>query len=244
MALALAFILQHYFKNKVLDAQFQSVLHLARLKNTEIASRSPDLAGSLSQPARALNEIRMARKAMLSRDWSKASTGLQEAVNLSSRVGDQRTVAVARLEQARCETMLDRYELALDLYTSVLKNNDASPKVADLAKLEILSLASLQGKREVGLQALLWRDPPEDDAISLIIDTLRGEMEPEKLMAVTFRMPPDMRNDAYFAAAIRYRLERSNQKAVKALNRCLRSSRPISEWPGPLARKVLGEWSG
>lgn len=80
-------------------------------------------------------------------------------------MGDQRTVALSQLDQARCAQMLDDQDMALTRLREILQNDDASPAVAELAILEALVSALLQGKQTEAVSLLQLRALPSDGPI-------------------------------------------------------------------------------
>ena len=75
---------------------------------------------------------------MIAEDWTRARDMYEDAASLSVVTRDYRTAAIARLEQARCELMLNNTDGAINIYESILVNPDASPAVASMAHFEYL----------------------------------------------------------------------------------------------------------
>ncbi|MEM7397074.1 MAG: hypothetical protein AAF492_32515 [Verrucomicrobiota bacterium] len=229
VAMTLAATILTFSRESILNAKFELLLHQAKSINSKITLKKKD------QPTVAWNEIREGRQAMMAGEFEEAARRLQLAVNISSQVNDHRTSAIARLDMARCETILRHWELALDLYKWIINNEDTSPAISSIAQLEYMTLQFLSGNKKMGLQALRWRELPPDGPLRDTVDGLTGEISPTDLSARILNMPRSFQNDARFIEGLTYFFEGDTQKAGKILKRCINESQPSSDWPAPFA---------
>ncbi len=231
-----------FFRERLSSAQHENLVQMARLQNAFFERRSGSVSASSGERTpRAWHELRLARQEMQSGEWQAASQRLQASVNLAAEFNDQRTMAVARLEQARCETMIGNRPLAMDLYKWVVQNHDASAADAEQAQCEYLALALLARDRDNALKVLLWRNPPLDGPLRLYIDCLGGEIPADLVAERIASIPRPFRNDVAFAAAIQYYLESDPRKSARMLRRVMQESAPSQEWPAPFARMLYAE---
>ena len=230
-----------YYRHKLLAARYDDVLTRAHLKNALYMLAQADGTGLASETPRAWNEIRLARKAMTAGDWDNGRQGFESAVALSSTVGDTRTAAIAELDLARCDIMLNNREGAKKVYHHILLNTDASPAIASMAQLEYLSLLLLEGNRKAALDVLLLRAPPLDGPIRSAMNCLGGDRSVSDLLAAVDTMPRQFQNDAYFAVALRYYLNGEMKRCATYLKQCVQSSTPPSEWPAPFAKILYSD---
>lgn len=200
-------------------------------QNRAAETPSPDSPG-------AWNELRLARRAMAASDLTTARASFREATDICRRVGDQRTLAIVSLDLARCETLAAEYKAAEELYREILRNADAPASVSDLAHIEALILVLMQGNRQRALEVLNLRKAPESGPVLDVIKCLSGETDPQKLVDEMDRLPARLRNEAYLAAAVRFRLNGDEKEYARNLQRCLQVSQPSSEWPAPFAKNL------
>jgi tetratricopeptide (TPR) repeat protein len=234
-----------FFRHKLLEARYDKLLTTAHLRSFILrpANIGEELSES-AQPSGAWQEIRSARRAMNSGNWSAALSGFAAAAELARAVGDQRTVALAQLDQARCAQMLDDHELALTRLREILQNDDASPAVAELAHLEALVIALLQGKQTDAVALLQLRALPSDGPIRDLVRCLAGEISTRAFSDSITRLPQRLRNDAHLILAVRYRMDGDAGKFAAELRRAQQESSPASDWPAPLAKKLLASFRG
>lgn len=227
-----------YYRGKLLRARYDDLLTRAQLRNALFMLAQAEGTGLASETPRAWHEIRLARKAMTAGDWRTARNAFQTAVDLSTELSDARTAAIAQLDQARCEIMLNNRDAAKQIYHRVLENPDTSPAIASLAQLEYLSLLLLEGDRQGALKVLLLREPPPDGPIRDAMNCLGGEVAPATLLELVNNMPHQFQNDAYLSVSIRYYMDGEVRRSSTYLRRCIHSSRPPSEWPAPFAKML------
>ena len=230
-----------YYRQKLLNARYEDLLTRAHLKNALYVLAQADGANIASETPRAWHEIRLARKAMTAGDWTTARDGFQSASDLSVKVGDTRTAAIAQLDEARCEILLNNRANAKKLYNIILRNSDASIAIVSLAQMDYLSLLLLEGDKNGALDMLMLREPPTDGPIRDAMNCLGGEIRASDLAAAIDRMPHQFQNDAYLAAAIRCYLDGEPKRTAAYLKRCMQSSTPPSEWPAPFAKMLLND---
>jgi hypothetical protein len=180
----------------------------------------------------------MARKAMTAGDWNNALASFQAAVESSQAIGDARTTAIAQLDQARCEILLNQREKAGQIYRSILTNADASSSIAGLAQMEYLALRLLEDDRKGALDVLLLREPPAEGPLSEAISCLGGEMSASELAARIEGMPAQFQNDACFVVALRYYFDGEIKHCSSYMKRCIQISAPSYEWPAPFAKRL------
>lgn len=226
------------YRHKLLRARYEDLLTRAHLKNALYVLARADSGAVATDAPRAWNEIRLARKAMTAGDWKTARDGFQVAMDLSGTLGDRRTAAIAELDEARCETMLNSREKAMTHYRSIMTNADASPAIASLAQLEYLSLLLLDRNEKGAIEVLRLRDPPADGPIREAMNCLAGDKPPADLVPAVENMPRQFQNDAYLAVALRYYLNSETKRCLTYLKRCAQSSTPPSEWPAPFAKML------
>jgi hypothetical protein len=226
-----------FFRHKLLHARYVALLRQAQLKSLEYLLSQPDTGTPVSQAPPAWHEIRIARRAMVAGDWRSAADGFRKAVEISRGASDNRTAAIALLEQARCVVLLNDREQARKLYREIIANPDASPSIASFARLEYLGLARLD-RAPVDGQMKLPPDFPAEVSVREAINCLVGEMPADRLEAVVAGMPRRFQNDALLAAAIRSNVEGKPAQYQALLRRCIQNSTPAGEWPGPFARQL------
>lgn len=236
VALVVASVLRSWYIEKVSRAEAEALLNYALLVSNLAQENVASQSAASGQTPQAWQNIRRGRKLMISGNWQQASQIFQAAINLCAELGDNRTLASARLEQARCETVLGNPALAMDLYKWVVKHRDVSSPVGDQAQLEFFQLAMLDKDPDRAIQGLLWRRPPDDGPVRDSLDCLSGDLAPKDL-ALRIRMYPNpFRNDAAFSAGLRYYLDGQLGEADKLFRRALREGSPSNEWPAPLIR--------
>jgi hypothetical protein len=234
-----------FFRHKLLEARYEKLLTTAHLRSfilrmDQAGAENPETA----QPTGAWQEIRSARRAMGSGNWSAALTGFAAAAELARAVGDQRTVALAQLDQARCALLLGDYDLAMTRLREVLQNKDASPAVAELAHLEALMMALLQGKQTDAVALLQLRALPSDGPVRDLVRCLAGEVSTRAFAERIGQLPQRLRNDAHLVLAVRYHLDGDMPRYAAELRRTLQDSSPASDWPAPLAKMLLSSFRG
>lgn len=239
--LVVASVLRSWYSEKVSQAQAEGLLNYALLVSSAAQASTADRSAAAGQTPQAWQEIRRGRKLMISGNWRQASQVFQLAVNLCAELRDNRTMASARLEQARCETLLGNLALAMDLYKWIVQHKDVSAAIGDQAQLEFFQLSMLDKDRDRALKALLWRRPPDDGPFRDSLDCLSGDLAPNDLTLRIRAYPKPLRNDAAFSAGLRYYLDDQYEAADKLFRRAIREGSPSNEWPGPLIRKRYSE---
>ncbi len=239
----LLLLVVHTYRQKLLRARYDELLSRAQLRNALHVLAHADSTGLAAETPRAWHEIRLARKAMSAGDWPTARDALKTAADISTETGDHRTAVIAYLDLARCETMLNNRQRALQIYEQILTTPDVSAALAGLAQFEAVCLWLLEGNRDNAVRALALRPVPLEGPITEALKCLSGEVSPGELVRMVPSMPQQFQNDAYFAAAIRYYLDNNLRECSASLRRCIQMSRPFSEWPGPFARVLLANLS-
>jgi serine/threonine protein kinase len=229
-----------YFRHELLKERYEKLLNLAQLRNfaSRLSENTPDTEPA-SQTTAAWHNIRLGRRAMNSGDWNTASTELKTAIDLSLAAGDSRTAAIAQLDLARSETLLNNNAGADQLYRQILRNPDASPSVGDLAQLECLVLSLISGDRKAAVEVLGLRQIPAEGPIRDSINGLAGDADTKALLDRIGSMPERLQNDAHLAVAVRYRMDGNGKSYQVELKRCVQSSSPPNDWPAPLAKSLL-----
>lgn len=234
-----------FFRHKLTEARFEKLLTTAHLRNFILRMEQTGAeSAEAAQPTGAWQEIRTARRAMTSGNWNSALTGFAAAAELARAVGDQRTVALAQLDQARCALLLGDYEMAMTRLREVLQNKDASPAVAELAHVEALMMALLQGKQTDAVALLQLRALPSDGPVRDLLRCLAGEVTTRAFSEHINQLPQRLRNDARLVLAVRYHLDGDMQRYAAELRRALQDSSPASDWPAPLAKVLLSSFRG
>ncbi len=240
--LAVAGLVTMHFRHKLLMARYDDIMTRAHLRNAlHVLAQEDSAATAASDTPRAWHEIRLGRKAMLAADWNGGRAAFRSAAELCAAVGDTRTMAIAQIEEARCETLLNQREGARRLYHLILTNPDAPPAIANLAQLEYLALALLDGDRKTALEVLVLRELPAEGPIRAAVNCLGGETSPGDLVGAIDKMPAQFQNDALLAAALRYYLDGEVKRSSTYLRRCIQASAPPSEWPAPLAKQLYND---
>lgn len=229
-----------YVQSKLLEERVEKLMSMAQSRNyvTRAIAASGEATTAARQTPGAWHNVRAGRRAMGVEDWTSAIAEFNSAVNFSQAAGDARTRAMAELETARCETMLNNHARALSLYRGILKNPDAPPSVADFALMESMMLVLLAGDRAGAVEILGTRSLPPGGPIRDILAGLVGETDVPRLLQASETMSPKLRNDAHLAAAIRYRLDGNFRGFQAEIRRCVQESAPPSDWPAPLARQL------
>ncbi len=228
------------FHRTLMAARYENLLttahlHSFRLRTNPGGGSQPEAA----QPTGAWQEIRSARRSMNGGNWQAARSGFAAAAELARAVGDQRTVALAQLDQARCALMLGDREMALTRFREILQNQDASPAVAEQAHVEAVLLALLQGQQAEAVSLLQLRALPPDGPVRDLVRCLSGEISPHLFSDRISLLPQRLRNDAHLVLAVRYRMDGDQPRYQAALRRALQEASPASDWPAPLAKMLL-----
>ena len=234
---ALALAAGFSFRQKLMKERYEKLVSDAQVRNFQTRAAAP-VGEANSQTPGAWHGVRAGRRAMSAEDWTSAVAEFQTAVNFSLAAGDTRTIAMAELEEARCESMLSNDARAITLYRNILKNPDASPSVSDFALMESVVLSLLAGDRAGAVELLGLRPLPAGGPMRDILNCLTGETDTGKLLNQTESMPQRLQNDAHLAAAVRYRLDGDDRGFQSEIRRCLQTSLPPSEWPAPMARHL------
>lgn len=230
------------FRERLLKTRYDELIRRAQLKNAlYMLAEAENVAGPARETPRAWNEIRMARRAMLAGDWRAARDGFAAAAEISLSVGDSRTAAIAQLDEARSEIMLNNRNQARLIYLGILRNPDASPSIANMAQVECLGLARLEGLAAEALAILQLRSPVTTGPLRTILQGLAGDVTSQQLAAAVDNMPHQLRNDALLAAALRAHLDGEPRVAASLLRQALEASSPPSEWPAPFARLLYND---
>ena len=234
-----------FFRHQLLEARYDKLLTTAHLRSFALrVSQANEESGASAQPAGIWQEMRSARRSMAAGNWLPARNGFAAAAEMARAVGDQRTVALSQLDQARCALLLGDSAIALTQLGEVLQNKDASPAVAEQAHLEAILVALLKGKQGEAVTLLQSRPLPTEGATREMLRCLVGEITPQLMEARIPGMPLRLRNDAHLVLAVRYRMDGDEERYVSELRRTLQDASPASDWPAPLARMLLNEFRG
>jgi hypothetical protein len=229
-----------YFRMKLMSERYEKLMSMVQLRNVAtrlVAQRGP-AAETTSQTPGAGHALRTGRRAMNNEDWTTAVAELQGAANLSEAAGDARSVAIAQLDQARSEYMLNNTARAHALYAGIMKNPDASSIIADFAQMESVIMALLQGDQAQAVESLGRRPLPSGGPMREMMDCLTGATDTQRLLRSAESMPQRLQNDAHLVAAVRFRVDKNAAAFRSELQRCLKLSSPPSEWPAPMARRL------
>jgi hypothetical protein len=229
-----------YLRHELRQERYERLLATAHLRNfsARLMTGREAAAPAASATPGAWHAIRMGRRAMSDEDWTTAVAEFQSAVNFAESAGDQRTASMARLDQARSETMLGNAAKALSLYREIIANRGTSPAVAEFAQLEAVQQAVLEGQQAEALELLNLRAIPAAGSIRDAVQCLVGELAPDTATARALNAPRRLQNEIHLAAAIRHRQEGRADEYRKELQRCVQVSSPPSDWPCPLARAL------
>ena len=232
-----------FYRYQVSSYEQARTLDLALRRSAELRLdamvRPPAPAALLT---RAWNDIRNARQLMSEERWPEAYEALKTASALSDTFQDRRTGLIARLEGARCAWMLGRHEEARALYQVVLDGRTISPSAASMAQFEY---ACFMITRQAG---------GGDEAAVLETYSVEGEgpfhdmylcimrqMTPADLRQLIHQFPEPFQNDALFAIALREYRDGNLPRFDEGMRRCRKTSKPASEWPSPLAMRLVEE---
>lgn len=229
-----------FFRQQLLRARYEKLLTAVHLRNF-VQRVTGQTGGEAAATPGAWHDLRTARRAMQSGNWPGARTGLEAAADQARAVGDLRTAAIANLDLARTLLMLGDAPGALASYKAILANPDAPPPVLDQAHLEALMLALLESRPPDAVALLQARALPAYGPVREAIRCLAGELDARALADRVAGMPARQRNDALLALALRHRIDGEADQYRTILRQTLQASSPASEWPGPLARLLLGE---
>lgn len=225
-----------YLRQKLINARFEKLVSTAHLRNMML--KGADRDSTLDQSA-AWNELRVARRDISAGRWSLAREGLMASIDLAKTAGDDRSIAIARLELARVETMLGHPDVALSLYEEIILNPDASPTVSDLAQMEAVILALIRNSRAEAARFVALKPLPREGAVREVLRCLSGEITAQELLDRLPFVPTRLQNDIYLALALRHRMDGNGAGYEANLRRSVQSSTPAWEWPAPLARALL-----
>ncbi|MFT7515003.1 MAG: serine/threonine protein kinase [Candidatus Omnitrophota bacterium] len=225
--------------------------NMAEIRNEQVLSRAMIISkelqiGSMNlgvrkreDMSRSRVEIRDADKLMIAEDWDNAREKFENAASLSTVYRDARTSAMARLSQARCDLMLGDSESAIENFTSILANPDASPAIASKAIFGYV--VTLVAQKDYGEAHALYDRYganlilPYKDFVRCVLGKDLAVAELERQLS-SFSV--HFQNDAYLAIAIRSWVDGDPNQARKYLKECRRISVPKSDWPAPLAKHL------
>ncbi|NCC52055.1 MAG: serine/threonine protein kinase [Spartobacteria bacterium] len=230
------------FHVKLVHARFEGLLHLARFVGSERARQGPAAQWAPSQDTtRAWYDIKRGRRAMLAGDFDKAAGFFSMAVEVSREMGDKRTVAIAQLEQARCQLMDRHNGSSLQHYQSVIDNPDAPPILVETAQLEYLMLLLIQNDKEEAYELLVRKGIPRNPAIQDAVDCVAGDLAPTEFLSRIPGYPPDFQNDALLVLALRAMMNGNMDDYRSYLREAIQRSSPSMEWPAPLVRQLAAD---
>jgi len=215
----------------------QQLLNLARLRSAELDLHLVTLeTEKLTGGSRADQEVRLGRQEMQSGDYDSARTHFQAAAAISTLFKDRRSASLSRLEQARCEVLLQNGLRAKELYLEILSNPDASAAIKTIAHAEFVMILMLTGAHDEAVEMAHRFSTQEEGPYHDIILCLIGELNQEVFSERIARFPERFRNDAFLALAVLARKEGRTEESNTYRNRSLKASNPRYEWPAPLAR--------
>lgn len=227
-----------FFRQQLLRERYNKLLTDIHLRNFAARVKLGSQPESANEQRGAWDDLRRARRALAENDLSTARKGLNEFIEDCRQRGDQRNLAVAMLDLARCEALAADFKAAAMRFREILQNADAPSSLTDQAQIDALMIALIQRDRKLAMEFLNLRKMPEEGSATQIIKCLSGELDAAKLAAQVESMPPRIRNDACLAAAVRLRLDGDEREYLRQLQRCLQASQPASEWPAPLAKNL------
>ena len=230
-----------FFRQQMISTRHDNLRTLLSLRNYAAQVVSRPGTDNAKTNAGAWQHIRSARRRMQSGDWQEASGDLRVAVEISLRIGDRRTAAIAELDLARCMLLTGDLPVALDIYRSIIRNLDASPATFGHAQLEALMLSLIGGNRAEAIELLGMHSLPPAGPIRDSILCLSGELSTDQLEQRIPYMPFRFQNDALMAIAVRHRMNNDQEAYAEALRVVLQSSTPTSDWPAPFARVLRSE---
>lgn len=234
-----------FFRHMLMQARYEKLLTTVQLRSfAQRVNQTASETGSSGSPAGGAQELRAARRAMSTGNWLAAKNGFTAAIEMAKSTGDQRAVAMAQLDLARCSLMLGDGINALENLRAVLQNPDASPAVIETAHLESVLVALLKGKQNEAVSLLQARPLPGDGPGRDMLRCLAGEISTQLLEARITTMPARLRNDAHLVLAVRFRMDGDEERYLSELRRTLQEASPATDWPAPLARLLLGEIRG
>lgn len=224
-----------YIKNMT-EIRTEQAIGKAHIVSMELEIGSLDRGRSREDMSRARVNMRDADKYMISEDWERARAMYADAASLSLVTGDYRTSAIASLEQARCELMLNNAPKAIEIYKRILSNPDASPAVASMAHFEYLVLLITNQKHGKAHEVYgEFQDstiaPFSNFTSCLVTKISRGELK-----VLINNMADPVKNDALLTLAVRSWLDGDKAAAKSYLKECPRVSTPKNEWPSPYAK--------
>jgi len=232
-----------YFKTTQ-QMHFEQMMNLARLKNAELVLEQVNLtsSGTRNKPAQVNQDIRLGRKALTNEEWDTAHSYFQKAAAISTMYRDLRTAAIARLEQARCEELLNNRLRAKELFMEILNSADASPAVRAVGHAEFIQLLVLDGVPEEAVEMSNRFATDLSSPYRIIIDLLVGVRSEEAFLELMANFPDRFNNDAYLALAVHNKSKGEHDQALEYLNLCQRNSSPRTEWPAPMVKRLRSEW--
>ncbi len=214
------------FHLKLVQTRFEGLLHLARFVGADHAQQQDVVHIPSQEINRAWYDVKRGRRAMLAGDFMKAYGLFQSAVDVSGAVGDKRTIAIAQLEQARCQLVEKNKAGALAYYKKVINNSDAPPVLVEAAQLEYLILLLMDGKQDEAVQLLVDKGLPSFPAIRDAIKCAAGDLMPDVFLARISGYPRDFQNDALLVVALRYYLDGDQVAYRKFLREAVKRSVP------------------
>lgn len=228
-----------YFLGALTQVQYQELIGLARLRNTQFAlTRLEQRDTSLGAGSAALNSLVSARRSMAEGEWRPAFDLLADTTTAATLEGDVQALAIIRLEQARCAVMLANPTLARDLYQSILTRPDVSSRVTGQALLEQALLAHAAGRPEDVPPLLTSHTVAPEHPAAPALECLRGNRSPALVASGVRSLPDWIRNDTFLAAALAAHQRGQSDLAAEYLERCLTTSRAPHEWPAPMANQL------
>ena len=236
MMLLMAALAGWFFYRQLLMERYEKLVTDILFRNQTHANQGRQAGNAPRTDAHALYDD--AQRQMSEDNITGARDTLNGVVELCRKSGDLNTLARASFALARCESLSINFKAAIDLYRDILQNPDAT-SIADLAHIDALILSLYQSDRKLAMEILNLRKTPDEGASSEIIRCLSGETDPKLLLQRIESLPSKYRGEAYLAAAIRYHLDGDDAEYVRQLKNCIRASHPSSEWPAPLAKKLL-----
>jgi tetratricopeptide (TPR) repeat protein len=217
------------------------LLSMARQRALEFQLKGLEVEAGKENPSRqAEEEIRIARREIAEGKYEEARSRLHEAVTLSSVYLNGRTAAQGRLEQARCETLLDDRTRAKELYREIMADPEASPAVGAMATFELITLLSFE--RATARVAEVIEENGELLRVGPFrrgVDCLTGDLDAATFEGEILEIPEGFQNDAFFVLGVHYAAIGKPAKARGYFKECLRGSNPPGDWPAPLAKEYL-----
>jgi len=235
-ALVLSLLVMLFVRDQLARVHQEQLLSLARQRDAEfrlmLRGRPP---ASESPMTSAWAHLSRGRELMRSGNWEEAQAELEHSISHALTYRDNRTLAIARIEAARCLWMRDLNTRAEESYMEVLNSQGASPISLSMAFFECHGLLIVQNRFDdadaiYARYAHLLQDP-----LRMFSACIQRRMAVSTLLDIMPQIPVMFQNDALLAIALREHRDGKTERAKDALLRARKLTRTTEEWPAPLA---------